>query len=92
MRELLQDHDAGGKLSAARVPLLALCAGLGVAWVGAGVLIVVTHLRDPEVGAITWDVLAGWFKVGTGSLWPLVAGYVGGKGVGRIPKRESSGG
>mgnify|MGYP006281926763 CR=1 FL=1 len=87
MKELVQDHDAGGKLSAARAPLIALCLGLGVAWLASGGLVIWTHLQAPDTGPLTWDVLSGWFKVGTGSLWPLAVSYIGGKGVGRIPKR-----
>jgi len=76
MRELIADPDSGKALSASRTPMISVGALMMLIWLGVGVGVTLGHLE--------WSQFGGWMDWGKNFFYGTVAGFIGGKAVGKI--------
>lgn len=90
MKELICDHDAGGKLSAGRTPLIVWFVLVTVVALVVGVVLVATHLgAGPE--PIEYEAFSGYLDRMLDAFWAFGATYGLGKVAGRVDFRREGG-
>lgn len=93
MMELVQDPDAGHKLSASRAPLIVWFVLVTLVATAIGAALLWTHLGCAGVQEVACDPLAyedvsGYLDRMLEAFWAFGAVYVGGKGVGKLSGRR----
>jgi hypothetical protein len=76
VKELIADPDSGKAFSASRAPMIGVGVLLMLIWLGVGVGVAFAEFE--------WSQFGGWMDWGKNFFYGTVAGFIGGKAVGKI--------